>query len=51
MHLQEPEPTEQEEQSLQIRAFAIELEEAVYGGPLAITRHLARYGQHLAEPG
>ena len=52
LRLQEPEPTEwEEEQSLQIRAFAAGLEEAVDGEPLAIARHLARHGQLFAEPG
>jgi hypothetical protein len=51
LRLQEPGPTErEEEQSLHNRAFAARLEEAVNGGPLAIARHLAHYGQLLAEP-
>jgi hypothetical protein len=50
--LQEPEPTErEEEQSLQIRAFAAGLEKAIDGGPLAIARHLTRHCQLFTEPG
>jgi hypothetical protein len=49
--LQEPEPTErEEEQSLQIRAFAAGLEKAVDEGLLAIARHRTHHGQ-IAEPG
>jgi hypothetical protein len=51
LRLQELEPTErEEEQSLQIRAFAARLEESVNGGPLAITRHLACHGQLFTKP-
>jgi hypothetical protein len=52
LHLQEPELTErEEEQSLQIHAFAAGLEKAIDGGPLAIARHLTRHGQLFTEPG
>jgi hypothetical protein len=52
LHLQECEPNKQEEEpSLQIRAFATGLEEAVDAGPHAIGDHLARYDQLFAKAG
>jgi hypothetical protein len=44
LRLREPELTEREQQSLQIRAFAARLERAVNGGPLAIAHHLTCHG-------
>ena len=52
LRLQQPEPTErEEEQSLQIQAFANGLDKAVDGGLLAIALHLTRHGQLFAELG
>ena len=48
--LQEPKPTEEGEQSLQIRTFAAGLEEAMDEGPLTIAHHLAHHSQLFAEP-
>ena len=41
--LQEPKPTEEGEESLQIHAFAARLEEVMDVGPSTLTRHLKHY--------
>ena len=49
--LQEPEPAEEGEQSLQIRAFTAGLEEAVDTGPDALLKYLKRYAHIFVEDG
>jgi hypothetical protein len=49
--LQEPEPIEEGEQSLQIRAFATGLEEAVEAGPDALAVYLKRYAHLFIKDG